>query len=146
MKKGMTFTEYVQMSMNKAYNREDVQEHPVLNKIAGPIDVNKQLNPSVWNAKIIGDEKYLFFSNHWLNVTKLHTAIQKTYEENGYSGYGFGKLDESELVRYKTLRDILMNEFLTSLDDELNPEEVAKVIFDNEPKDFEWQLEPIVSR
>lgn len=144
MKKSLTFTEYVQMSMNKAYNREDVREQPVLNKVAGPADVSKQVDPSTWSAKIVGDEKYLFFNSHWLNVTKLHEAIQKIYNENGYSDYGFSKLDVSELVRYKTLRDVMMNEFLTSLDDELDPEEVAKMIFDSEPKDFNWKPEPIL--
>lgn len=143
MKNGLTFTQYVQMHMNKAYNRADIKEQPVVNDYAGPADVMKQVDPKTWNAKIIGDDKILFFNNHYLNVTKLRAAIRKIYAENGYEHYGFSKLSETELVRYKTLRDILMNEFLGYDDDELDADAMAKIIFDNEAKDFNWRPEPL---
>lgn len=131
------------MHMNKAYNREDIKEQPVVNTYAGPADVMKQVNPKTWNAKIIGDDKMLFFNDHYLNITKLRDEIQKIYSANGYEHYGFGKLSETELVRYKTLRDILMNEFLGNADDELDAAMMAKIIFDNEKKDFNWRPEPL---
>lgn len=143
MKKGLTFSEYVAMHMNKSYNREDIKEQPTVSDIAGPADVMKQVDPKTWNAKIINDEKILFFNNHHLNITKLRKEIQKIYSENGYEHYGFSKLSEGELVRYKTLRDILMFEFLGYGDEELDPAATAKIIFDNEAKDFNWQPEPL---
>ena len=143
MNNKLTFTQYVQMHMNKTYNREDIKEQPVVNDQHGPADILKQVNPKTWNAKIIGDDKILFFNNHHLNITKLREEIQKIYKENGYEHYGFSKLSETELVRYKTLRDILLGEFLGYGDDELDPVATAKIIFDNEAKDFDWQPEPL---
>ena len=144
----MTFTEYVQMHMNKAYNREDVS---VTNTVAtNDIAVNSEqyhADPTKWCAKIINNEKFLFFNNHYLNVTKLKDEMKKIYAQNGYSDYGFSKLDESELVRYKTLRDILMGEFLrTDFDNELDAVEAAKIVYQNEMKEFNWQPEEIVVR
>ena len=142
----MTFTEYVQMHMNKAYNREDVS--PVQTVSTKDTAVNSEqyhADPTKWSAKIINNEKFLFFNNHYLNVTKLMNEIKKIYSENGYTNYGFSKLTESELVRYKTLRDILMGEFLrTDFDNELDAAETAKIVFQNEMKDFNWQPEEIV--
>lgn len=143
MKNKLTFSQYVQMHMNKTYNREDIKEQPVVNVQHGPTDVLKQVNPKMWNAKIIGNDKILFFNNRYLNITRLREEIQKIYSENGYAHYGFSKLSESELVRYKTLRDILLSEFLGHIDDELDPVATARIIFDNEVKDFEWQPEPL---
>lgn len=142
----MTFTEYVQLHMNKAYNREDVS--PIQTVSTKDTAVNSEqyhADPTKWSAKIINNEKFLFFNNHYLNVTKLMNEIKKIYSENGYTNYGFSKLTESELVRYKTLRDILMGEFLrTDFDNELDAAETAKIVFQNEMKDFNWQPEEIV--
>lgn len=142
----MTFTEYVQMHMNQAYNREDVS--PVQTVSTKDTAVNSEqyhADPTKWSAKIINNEKFLFFNNHYLNVTKLMNEIKKIYSENGYTNYGFSKLTESELVRYKTLRDVLMGEFLrTDFDNELDAAETAKIIFQNEMKDFNWQPEEII--
>lgn len=143
----MTFSEYVKLNMDKAYNREDIKEVPVVNTVAAPVDVSKQLDPKVWNAKIMGKDKVLFFNNRHLNVTELRKEIKALYKANGYENYGFSKLDEGELVRYKTLRDILSNEFLDfEADEQLNPKVIAQIIFDHELKDFEWQPEPLTIR
>ena len=39
MNNKLTFTQYVQMHMNKTYNREDIKEQPVVNDQHGPADV-----------------------------------------------------------------------------------------------------------
>lgn len=145
MQQFMSFSDYVKAQMCQTYNREDIKETPTVSPESDkPSDVLSKLDPKTWNAKIIGDEKFLFFNNHQLNITKLKDEIQKIYKAKGYEHYGFEKLGESELVRYKTLRDILMSEFLRyDTDDELDPHTVAQIIFDHEAKDFTWQPEPL---
>lgn len=145
MQQFMSFSDYVQSQMAQAFNREEIRETPTVNQEKDtPSSVLAGLNKKTWNAKIIGKEKYLFFNEHYVNITKLKDEIQKLYKANGYEHYGFGKLGESELVRYKTLRDILMSEFLRyDTDDELDPAMIAQIIFDHEAKDFTWQPEPL---
>jgi hypothetical protein len=144
MDSNFTFSDYVAKVMNKAYNREDINDTPAVSDDSGPSREMFNADPKKWTAKIIDGEKMLFFNNRFLNITKLKDALQKVYNDNGYPHYGFSKLGESELVRYKTLRDILMNEFLDDMgEDELDPEETAQTIFDNEAKDFNWKPEQL---
>ena len=75
----------------------------------------------------------------------LDTELKTLYTNKGYNNYGFSKLDESDLIRYTTVRDIIAKEFNNDTNEtELNPAQVAQTIFNNELKDFEWQPQPLI--
>ena len=77
-------------------------------------------------------------------MKNTYFTMNTTYNSNGYENYGFSKLDESDLIRYTTVREIIVKDFLnTSAPNELDPSEVAQNIFDNEIKDFEWKPQPL---
>lgn len=140
----MNLDEYTQMQFAKAYNRADINDTPAVADESSPSREAYHADPKKWTAKIIDDEKLLFFNDHFLNITKLRDEIQKLYNAQGYEHYGFAKLSETELVRYKTLRDIIVGEFLREYgNEELDPAAVAQIIFDNEAKEFEWRPEQL---
>ena len=149
----------VKLIMNKAYNRNNVviEEKPIVKKsktatvAPAPMkekdcyDYLMELKPNIWTAKIVGDKKYLFYNNHFLNISELKTKIYDLYKENGYENYGYSKLDESDLVRYTSIRDILSKEFNNpTANSELDCGTVAQTIWENELKDFEWKPQPII--
>lgn len=155
----LTFTEYLKLNMNKAYNHTDVSvpdtkvAKKIVNKVLVPAPVKekdvydylKEVNPQKWTAKIVQDVKYLYYNQHYLNISELALQLKNLYKTNGYENYGFSKLDESELIRYTTVRDILSKEFMNpTASTELNPIEVAQSIYENELKDFEWQPQPLI--
>lgn len=153
----ISFSEYVQINQNKAYNHKEVNipTVPVKKKviIQTPIkekdvfDYLNEIKPDVWTAKIIKEEKFLFFNEHYLNISKLKQELSDLYNKNGYSNYGFSKLDESELIRYTSVRDILAKEFDSAFDgNELDPSKIAYTIYQNELKDFDWKPEPLILR
>lgn len=105
-------------------------------------DIFDSVDPNVWTAKAINDQKYLFFNEKFINITKLKEEISKLYTEKGYTGYGFSKLDEGDLVRYTTVKDILMNQFTTYAEsDEIPAEKLAPIFFMKELKNFDWTPE-----
>lgn len=137
----MTFSEYVAAHFNKAVNNTEVAETPVVNQeTKNEIDYLKELDAHKWNAKIINDEKFLFFNGHFVNISKLKNAITDVYSKNGYSNYGYSKLDESELIRYSTVKNIIIKEFMNDNNvEELDPLELAEEIFRNEYTGIEWK-------
>jgi hypothetical protein len=154
----ISFTEYVKLNQNKAYNHTpvvvpEVKVKQVVKQIVAPAPVKekdvydylKEANPNTWTAKVVKDQKYLFYNEHYLNVTVLARELKALYSKNGYENYGFSKLDESDLIRYTTVRDILSKEFSNpTATSELDPVETAQTIFENELKDFEWKPQKIV--
>lgn len=152
----ISFREYVKLNMDKAYNHQKV-EVPVVKvkKIVKPVatapvkekdayDYLKEINPQVWTAKIVQNNKYLFYNEHYLDISKLATELKTLYTNNGYRNYGFSKLTESDLIRYTTVREILAKEFNNPTSEtELNPADVAQTLYNNELKDFEWQPQPL---
>jgi hypothetical protein len=153
----LSFREYVKLNMDKAYNHQQVEVPQVkVKKTIAPVapapvkekdvfDYVKEINPQVWTAKIVQNKKYLFYNGHYLDISKLAKELKTLYTNKGYNNYGFSKLDESELIRYTTVRDIIAKEFNNETNDtELNPTHVAQTLFDNELKDFEWQPQPLI--
>ena len=153
----LSFREYVKLNMDKAYNHQTVEVPQVkIKKTIAPVapapvkekdvfDYVKEINPQVWTAKIVQNKKYLFYNGHYLDISKLAKELKTLYTNKGYNNYGFSKLDESELIRYTTVRDIIAKEFNNETNDtELNPTHVAQTLFDNELKDFEWQPQPLI--
>lgn len=153
----LSFREYVKLNMDKAYNHQKVEVPQVkVKKIVAQVapapvkekdvfDYLKEINPQTWTARIVHNKKYLFYNEHYLDISALATELKTLYTNKGYNNYGFSKLDESDLIRYTTVRDIISKEFNNDTNDtELNPAQVAQTIFNNELKDFEWQPQPLI--
>lgn len=156
----ISFSEYVKLNLNKAYNKPqvavpEVKVKKVVKQVIAPAPIKEkdvydylsEANPQTWTAKIVKDQKYLFYNEHYINITTLAAEIKSLYASNGYENYGFSKLDESDLIRYTTVRDILSKEFMNpTATNELDPTGVAQTIFENELKDFEWKPQPLILR
>lgn len=153
----LSFREYVKLNMDKAYNHQKVEVPQVkVKKIVATVapapvkekdvfDYLKEINPKTWTARIVQNKKYLFYNEHYLDISALATELKTLYTNKGYNNYGFSKLDESDLIRYTTVRDIIAKEFNNETNEtELNPVQVAQTIFNNELKDFEWQPQPLI--
>ena len=104
-------------------------------------DVVKDANPAIWTAREINGDKYLVYNRKYIDITELKKRIDILYNNKGYAGYGFSKLSESELVRYTSVKDILMTFFISSITDKIDPEAVADKLFLSELKEFEWKPE-----
>ena len=104
-------------------------------------DVIEKADPNVWTARIVNGIKYVIYMGKFLDLTETVKEIRRIYDINGYTGYGFSKLEEQDLVRYTKTKNILMHSFDTSIDDELVPENVAEIFFLNELKEFDWKPE-----
>lgn len=119
----ISFSEYVKLNMDKAYNHQKVEvpdeavKKAVKAMASAPVkekdayDFLQIANPDVWTARIVKNDKYLFHGGRCLDITKLSAELKALYAENGYRGYGFSKLTESDLIRYTTVREILANAF-----------------------------------
>lgn len=152
----ISFREYVKLQQNKAYNHQNVEVPVVKKEIVKPVvsapvkekdafDYIKEINPQIWTAKIVKNKKYLFYNEHYLDITNLATELKTLYTNKGYHNYGFSKLDESDLIRYTTVRDVLAKEFNSpNSATELDAKDVALSLFNNELKDFEWKPQPVI--
>ena len=119
----LSFREYVKLNMDKAYNHQKVEVPQVkVKKIVASVapapvkekdvfDYLKEINPKTWTARIVQNKKYLFYNEHYLDISALATELKTLYTNKGYNNYGFSKLDESDLIRYTTVRDIIAKEF-----------------------------------
>ena len=47
------------------------------------------------------------------------------------------------MVRYKKIKDLIMPTFYDVMTDEIDPSIVAKILYDNEYKEFDWQPEEV---
>ena len=134
----MNLFEYLEVLQSKATNNQ-LEDLPIkkvdLSDNVGFIEIQKQVNPQKWTARIIGNEKFLFYNDKYLNVTKFKTEINKLYSENGYTNFGFSKIPEEDLVRYKKIKDIIMPAFFDVMTDELDPEILAKLLYNNDYKE-----------
>ena len=106
-------------------------------------DVVYNTNPSVWTGRIVNNRKYLIYNGKYLDLTSLKEEITRLYDSKGYSGYGFAKLDEHDLIRYTKVKNILMRSFESELNDFIDPVSMAEIMFMNEFKDFEWKPEEL---
>lgn len=139
----INFREYLQQELTKT-NDEQVK-----NTIVRPAEKEKTIddivyeaNPAIWTAREVSGIKYLIYNKKKLNITKLKEEINNIYSKNGYTGYGFAKLSEPELVRYTKVKNIIIPLFAQSdVVTELEPATVAQKLYMNEIKDFEWTPE-----
>lgn len=139
----ISFREYLQQELTKT-NDEQVKQTVVrpVEKEKTIEDVVYEAKPEIWTARIISGVKYLIYNGKFLNISKLKEELTKLYDANGYSGYGFSKLNESELIRYTKVKNIIITMFMQgTYDKELDPVAIADKLFVNEIKDFEWKPE-----
>lgn len=142
----LSFRDYFNQQMNKTSDDKikDVKFQKVpVTKEMGFDDYLKSANPQTWTARIIEDKKYLFYNGKFLNVSKFKQDLDSLYQQNGYSQYGFSKLSESDLIRYKKVKDLIMPYFFDEYTDEVSSEALATLLFNDEYKDFDWQPEEI---
>ena len=104
-------------------------------------DILEKAVPTVWTARVVDGRKYVIYLGKVLDITALKEEISSLYDAKGYTDYGFAKLDESELIRYTKVKDILMQSFRKSITDTLDPKELAELLFKNELKEFDWKPE-----
>lgn len=141
----MTFKEYLCEEVDKT--SDEMSKNTIIRPVDKDMtvyDVLAEANPNVWTARVIGDRKYLFYNGKYVDITKTVEEIRNLYNQKGYSGYGFAKLDESEIVRYTKTKNVLMKCFSESITDEVDPSHVASAMFSSEPKDFDWKPEEYV--
>ena len=138
----ISFKDYITEEINKTIDER------VKNTVIRPVENAKSLediideaNPNVWTAREIDNIKYLIFNRKTLNLNDLKIKIADLYNSKGYSGYGFSKLSEADLVRYTKVKNILMPLFKNNIDTELNCENIANLLFINELKEFDWKPE-----
>ena len=142
----MNLTEYLQNLTSKSTNNQldDLKFRKAeVSNYVGIDEILKTINPQKWTARIIQEEKYLFYNNKYLNVSKFKQEIDKIYSENGYSNFGFAKIPAEDLVRYKKIKDLIMPTFYDVMTDEIDASIVAKILYDNEYKEFDWQPEEV---
>lgn len=138
----INFKQYLAEETNKA--TDELSKSVVVRKAAKEMtleDVVKDANPAIWTAREINGDKYLIYNRKYIDITELKKRIDILYNNKGYAGYGFSKLSESELVRYTSVKDILMTFFISSITDKIEPEAVADKLFLSELKEFEWKPE-----
>ena len=138
----INFKQYLAEETNKA--TDELSKSAVVRKAAKEMtleDVVKDANPAIWTAREINSDKYLVYNRKYIDITELKKRIDILYNNKGYVGYGFSKLSESELVRYTSVKDILMTFFISSITDKIDPEAVADKLFLSELKEFEWKPE-----
>lgn len=86
-----------------------------------------------WLSKRLSDNAvYLFNNRHYINVTELRNEIAQLYATKGFTGSGFDKLTEEDLIVYKTVKEIFVQLIAQSLGPELSPKETAQSLFDRE--------------
>ena len=86
-----------------------------------------------WIGKRLSDNAiYLFNNKHYINITNLRNEIAQLYATKGFTGSGFDRLTEEELIVYKTVKEIFVKLIAQSLGPELSPKETAQSLFDRE--------------
>ena len=142
----MNLTEYLQNLTSKSTNNQldDLKFRKAeVSNYVGIDEILKTINPQKWTARIIQEEKYLFYNNKYLNVSKFKEAIDKLYSQNGYTNFGYSKIPAEDLVRYKRIKDLIMPTFFDVMTDELDPEILANILYNDDYKEFDWQPEEI---
>lgn len=132
----MDFKQYVKiMTENSENATSQVIQNTTYNQ-DGLIRERQKSNPNVWTCKIIDDEKFLFYQGKSLNISELKKAITDYYTAKGFCNWGFSKLAEEDIVRYQSIKNILKEIFSKAIIAEIDPAEVAQILFDRERFDF----------
>jgi hypothetical protein len=104
-----------------------------LGSVEDDIQVAMADSDNKWLSKRLSDNAiYLFNNRHYINVTELRNEIAHLYASKGFTGSGFDKLTEEELIVYKTVKEIFVQLIAQSLGPQLSAKETAQSLFDRE--------------
>jgi hypothetical protein len=104
-----------------------------LGSVEDDIQVAMADSDNKWLSKRLSDNAiYLFNNRHYINVTELRNEIAQLYASKGFTGSGFDKLTEEELIVYKTVKEIFVQLIAQSLGPQLSAKETAQSLFDRE--------------
>ena len=137
----MKFKQYITEEQN--HNTDEMVRNTIIRNAEDETldDIVEKAVPTVWTARIVSGRKYVIYLGKTLDITSLKEEIDTLYKSKGYAGYGFAKLDESDLIRYTKVKDILIQAFNSSIIDELDPKSLAELLYRNELKEFSWKPE-----
>lgn len=128
----MKFDDYVK-SITEAVEEVPKITSGDLGAVEDDIQVALAESENKWLSKRLSDNAiYLFNNRHYINVTELRNEIAKLYASKGFTGSGFDKLTEEELIVYKTVKEIFVKLIAQSLGPQLSAKETAQSLFDRE--------------
>lgn len=128
----MKFDDYVK-SITEAVEEVPKITSGDLGAVEDDIQVALAESENKWLSKRLSDNAiYLFNNRHYINVTELRNEIAQLYASKGFTGSGFDKLTEEELIVYKTVKEIFVQLIAQSLGPQLSAKETAQSLFDRE--------------
>lgn len=128
----MKFDDYVK-SITEAVEEVPKITSSDLGSVEDDIQVAMADSNNKWLSKRLSDNAiYLFNNRHYINVTELRNEIAQLYASKGFTGSGFDKLTEEELIVYKTVKEIFVQLIAQSLGPQLSAKETAQSLFDRE--------------
>lgn len=128
----MKFDDYVK-SITEAVEEVPKITSSDLGSVEDDIQVAMADSDNKWLSKRLSDNAiYLFNNRHYINVTELRNEIAHLYASKGFTGSGFDKLTEEELIVYKTVKEIFVQLIAQSLGPQLSAKETAQSLFDRE--------------
>ncbi len=128
----MKFDDYVK-SITEAVEEVPKITSGDLGAVEDDIQVALAESENKWLSKRLSDNAiYLFNNRHYINVTELRNEIAHLYASKGFTGSGFDKLTEEELIVYKTVKEIFVQLIAQSLGPQLSAKETAQSLFDRE--------------
>lgn len=128
----MKFDDYVK-SITEAVEEVPKITSGDLGAVEDDIQVALAESENKWLSKRLSDNAiYLFNNRHYINVTELRNEIAQLYASKGFTGSGFDKLTEEELIVYKTVKEIFVLLIAQSLGPQLSAKETAQSLFDRE--------------
>lgn len=128
----MKFDDYVK-SITEAVEEVPKITGSDLGSVEDDIQVAMADSDNKWLSKRLSDNAiYLFNNRHYINVTELRNEIAHLYASKGFTGSGFDKLTEEELIVYKTVKEIFVQLIAQSLGPQLSAKETAQSLFDRE--------------
>lgn len=128
----MKFDDYVK-SITEAVEEVPKISSSDLGSVEDDIQVAMADSDNKWLSKRLSDNAiYLFNNRHYINVTDLRNEIAHLYASKGFTGSGFDKLTEEELIVYKTVKEIFVQLIAQSLGPQLSAKETAQSLFDRE--------------
>jgi hypothetical protein len=128
----MKFSDYVSRIVEAVEEPTQTQVSTDANT-KGEIAVGIAESKNRWISKVMSDNSvYLFYNEHYLNMTQLKAEMDMLYSSKGFAGSGYDKLTVEELTNYRTVKDIFVKLIAQSLGPELNAKESAESLFDRE--------------
>lgn len=133
----MNFKEYIAlMKETTLVNSTPVKATEETMKGLAPVDLLSKLDPKVWTGRKIDGEIYLYYNEHFLNVSNTKKVMDDLYASNGHAKQGFDKLSEKDLITYSSVKVHLEKLFNSVIGLEVEADDVANYLFKLENFDF----------